>query len=380
MAFSVAGGMKPGMIIDVENRFYRLLIVGKEKLTWAEDDLDDELLDIANKLEIEQQALQERLLKQQQQKQVFEAVSSQLMSTIIDSMQHQFDSVEPLLAHSTVSSQQWLLLELLQSSKLDLNRLKMVLDNISGLSRDLVNLVNSPAFRQSRAQSTEVQVSDLKLVLNYIGIEQLKLLIPYYCMRSWLPKKNTSILWMTRKLWRFANVAAIASKALAEFHQRETSLIYTATLTNLMGTTVVLGNCAQVFESIRGQWLREASDSRDKAVYDAVLATEFPAHQVFENVLTHGSKLNWKILEHFEFGNFKLSKMLHELDQTLEFNKLCIDSALAMKATIYAKTLLMEEQQQLSPQEKKLMFDYYEFSEEELVHLKGQNYRKQDIL
>jgi hypothetical protein len=42
--------------------------------------------------------------------------------------------------------------------------------------------------------------------------------------------------------------------------------------------------------------------------------------------------------------------------------------------------LLLEEQQQIDPQEKRIMFDYYQFSAQELIRLKGQNFRKLDLL
>ena len=372
--------MKPGAIIEIEKRFYQLLIVGKQKSSWAGDELGEDLFDAASKLEVEQLALRERIEKQQQQKSVFEAVSNQLVTTIISEMEHQLDSTESLLAESPVTNTQWLLLELLHSSKLDMKRLLLVVKNTPWLNQDLVNLVNSPAFRQSRPQSNDVQLSDLKLVLNYIGLEQLKFLIPYYCMRHWLPNNHATILWVTRKFWRFANMAAIAARAIAQLNEEDESLIFSLALVNLMGSSLVLRKCAQVFENTRGKWLREASESRDKNVYDAVLATEFPAENVCEHVLKLGSMANWQILEHHGFGNSQLLKLVKEMDQTLNFSDLSSPSAIAIKATVYAKVLLLEEQNQIDPREKRMLFDYYEFSEQEVIRLKAQNFRKQDIL
>ena len=380
MVFKVAGGMKPGAIIEIEKRFYQLLIVGKQKSSWAGDELGEDLFDAASKLEVEQQALRDRIEKQQQQKSVFEAVSNQLVTTIISEMDHQLDTTESLLAESPVTNTQWLLLELLHSPKLDMKRLLLVVKNTSWLHQDLVNLVNSPAFRQSRDQSNDVQLSDLKLVLNYIGLEQLKLLIPYYCMRHWLPNNHATILWTTRKFWRFANMAAIAARAIAVLNEEDESLVFTLSLVNLMGSSLVLRKCAQVYENTRGKWLREASESRDKNVYDAVLATEFPSEQVCEHVLKLGSMANWQILEHHGFGNSLLLKLIKEMDQTLNFSDLSKPSAIAIKATVYAKVLLLEEQNQLDPRERKMLFDYYEFSEQEIIRLKAQNFRKQEIL
>lgn len=55
-------------------------------------------------------------------------------------------------------------------------------------------------------------------------------------------------------------------------------------------------------------------------------------------------------------------------------------AAIVARANCYAKVLLLEEMRQIEPQEKRLMFDYYELSEQEVLRLKAQNYRKLDLL
>lgn len=379
MAISVAGGVKPGIIIEIEQRLYRQLIVGKQQSTVMFDDIDAELDADANKLDIERQAIRARLEKQLQAKAVYDAVSKQLIDTVNNAIEHQIASTDLILKHANISDKQILLLELLQSKNLDLSRLRVVVSGLHWLCRDLTNMVNSPAFRARRSQSCDVQVTDLKLVLSYIGLENLKIIIPYYCLRNWLPSGHANLLWTTRKLWRFSIVSGIAAQALAKLHNIDTSFVYCVTLLNQLGTSVVLSNSARLYEKTWGTWLREASGSRDKELYDAVMATEFPASVVCEQVINNGSKLNWQLLDTLEFKDCRLTKMLHELDQTLNFCELSAEAKIVAKATCYAKVLLLEELRQLEPQEKRIMFDYYEFTEQELIRLKAQNYRKMDI-
>ncbi len=142
----------------------------------------------------------------------------------------------------------------------------------------------------------------------------------------------------------------------------------------------MLSLSARLFDKTWGNWIREASSSRDKEVYDAVIATEFPAKAVFEQVLSHGHKLNWQLLELLKFEQSPLTQLLKELDQTLTYRELSMPAALVARANCYAKVLLLEEMRQIEPQERRLMFDYYELSEQEVLRLKAQNYRKLDLL
>ncbi|MGL5666499.1 MAG: HDOD domain-containing protein, partial [Shewanella sp.] len=83
MAISVAGGVRPGKIIEIEHRLYQQLILGKQKAgPTLLDDLDRELEADANKLDVEREAILSRLLKQIQAREVFEAISKQLTETV----------------------------------------------------------------------------------------------------------------------------------------------------------------------------------------------------------------------------------------------------------------------------------------------------------
>ncbi|RLV58128.1 HDOD domain-containing protein [Parashewanella curva] len=376
---SVAGGLKPGGITDIEQEFYRLLVVGKQTKVVIDDNEQDATVVHAQKLEIEQQAIRDRLSRQQQQKEVFQAISEQLQDTITDAMAHQFSDINALLKQTHITQSQWQLLDKLQNSKLNLNQLRGLIEKIAWLKNDLINLVNSPSFRHFRGQGSDVKVSDLKLVLNYIGLEQVRLLIPYYCMRSWLPRKHSTSSIITRRIWRFANVASIAARALAKHHNQDPCVIFSVCLGHFMGAATVIERCSQVFESIRGDWLRQAQEDRDKLVYDAILATPFPKESVCLNVIKYGSQLNWKILQELDIENSSLFQYLSEMDQKLSYRGMSLPAAIATKSIIFAKLLLLQEQNMLKPKEKRLMFDYYEISKEELSTLRNQNYRKQEL-
>jgi predicted transcriptional regulator len=380
VTISVAGGVKPGKIIEVEYRLYHLLLVGKQASIKMDDELDAQLDDAANKLEIEREAIKQRLDKQIKAKAVFQAISDQLSNAVSKAIEHQLSSPQNVLDASKVLQTQVLLLDLLLAKDVNIGRLRLLIEDSSLLALDLVTLINSPSSRHRRPHRSDVQVTDLKLVLNYIGLENLRVLIPYFCLRHWLPSGNANVLWLARKLWRYSMVSALAAKALAHLHQTNVSLVYTCALLNQLGTAVVLDNSARLFEKHWRAWLQEASRSRDKEVYDAILATDFPATEVFNQVMHHGHNFNWMLLSLHSFDDSPMTALLKELDEQYCFSELSAQAKLVAKASCYAKVYLLEELQLITPQEKRVMFDYYEFSEQELARLKGQNFRRLDLL
>ncbi|RPA35471.1 HDOD domain-containing protein [Shewanella vesiculosa] len=380
MAISIAGGVRPGKVIEIERRLYKQLIVGKHKVNVMPDEISEDLEENANKLDIERQALKLRIDKQAKEKQVYLEVSALLTHTVNNAIEHQLANPQMILEASAIGEGQILLLDLLLDPDLNINRLRPIIESISWLSRDLINLINSPASGHRRPKNSDVQVTDIKLVLNYIGIENLRLLIPYFCLRHWLPTGNANLLWITRKLWRYSMVSAIAAQTLAELHNKEPSLAYCCALMYQFATSIILSQSGHIFDKTWGTWLREASLSREKQVYDAIMATDFPAEAVLEQVLQHSHSLNWQLLSLLQFDDSAMTQVLKELDHDYHFTELSVDAAIVAKASCYAKVLLLEEQQQIDPQEKRIMFDYYQFSAQELIRLKGKNFRKLNLL
>ncbi|GIU19679.1 HDOD domain-containing protein [Shewanella sp. MBTL60-007] len=376
MAISVAGGVKPAQVTEIEHRLQKQLIVGKGKSIAMADEFDAEMEDDANKLEIEREAIRARLAKQNQAKLVFDAVSKQLLTSVNSSIEQQLSSPEQVLAKSRLDEKQILLLELLYSKHVDLARVRPLVAALPWLERDLANIVNGSSFRHRRPKSSDVQVTDIKLVLNYIGIENLQMLIPYFCLRRMMPSGQPQMLWLTRKLWRYSVVSSIAALALAELHEKDKAFIYSCSLMSQLGATCVINQCANTFDDMWGEWLREASASRDKELYDAVMATEFPANDVYQQVLSHSRSLNWQLLRLLNFDNSRLTQTYKAIDTSMKYAELDQDSALIERASCFAKVYLLHEAGNISAAERRLMFDYYRVTEQEQVRLSAQNFRK----
>ncbi|QSX29467.1 HDOD domain-containing protein [Shewanella cyperi] len=379
MAISVAGGIRPGQVIAIERRLYQQLIVGKLKNQPVLDEVDVELEAAAHKLEIERAAVFERLQKQLQAREVFDAVSAQLIDTVARDIELNLAEPKRLLPKIGLSENQLSLLEMLHLANPEFNRMRLLISDLHFLVRDLTNMVNSPAFRLRHPQRADVRVVDIKLVMNFIGLENLRTLIPYYCLRNWLPSGHTSLLWTNRKLWRYCIMTARAAQALGKLHERNEALLYGTSMMSQLGTCAVLGCCAAAFEKLWGTWLREASASRDKEVYDAVMATELPPDLLLNQVLEYAGHFNWMLPELCKFSDSPMVNLLRELDQQPSFAELSLDAKLLAKASCFIRVMLLEEARMLEPQERRLMYDYYELSEQEVLRLKAQNYRKIDL-
>ena len=133
MAISVAGGVRPGKVIEIEHRLYQQLIVGKQKSSSMFDELGEDIELDANKLAVEREAAIERLAKKVEDKQVFERVSKQLVDAVEKAIDHRLASVDSVIKSSGINESQLLILELVQERVIDTNRLISLIENESWL-------------------------------------------------------------------------------------------------------------------------------------------------------------------------------------------------------------------------------------------------------
>lgn len=148
MVASVAGGAKPAAVLDIEQRFYQQLILGQQR-GYGGAELSAELEALAFKLEVERDAAMKRLAKKQQTQALISSISRQLMKSLQGELANHIAQPELFLKDSAMSNKQLLLLELLNSPRLDLNRLRPIVTELPWLARDLATIVNSPAFPTS---------------------------------------------------------------------------------------------------------------------------------------------------------------------------------------------------------------------------------------
>ena len=376
MVASVAGGAKPAAVLDIEQRFYQQLILGKPR---SQDGaaLSAELEALAFKLEVERDATMTRLAKKQQTQALIDGINAQLVKSLQGELANHIAQPELFLKDSAMSNRHLLLLELLNSPRLDLNRLRPIVAELPWLARDLATIVNSPAFANKRLQDSEVQVSDVKLVLNYIGLDLLRIYIPYYLCRHWL-SADPSLVWVNRKVWRYAQQQGIAVRSLAQLHEQDGVKLYSVALMQQLGMSILLGVSANIYEQLRHTWMREARKQRDAELHDAVSVCRLPLEKIWPMIAEQSAQLTWQLPTSLGFGDACSVQLLREIGTSAGFTFLSNEAKIIEKSYCYAKCMLLDDYQELSFSDRQMMFSYHEISEQEQIRLSGQNFRRTD--
>lgn len=222
-----------------------------------------------------------------------------------------------------------------------------------------------------------MQVSDVKLVLNYIGLDLLRIYIPYYLCRHWL-SSHPSLVWVNRKIWRYSQQQGIAVRSLAQLHQQDSVKLYSVALMQQLGMSILLGVSANIYEQLRHTWMQEARKQRDVELHDAVSVCQLPLEEIWPMIAAQSAALTWQLPTALGFGDASAVNLLREVATSSGFSFLGEEAKTLEKSACYAKCMLLEDYQQLSFSDRQMMFSYHEISEQEQIRLSGQNFRRTD--
>lgn len=363
-------GVRPEKIRKIENKFFQQLIIGKSKKNQDEEDNDH----VENN----------QHLKKDKASEVtdYQRVSDQLAQTIIKTIEHHLAEPKVIMPDVGITDIQVKLMDILQVDSLDLNRVSKQVELLPWLEEELGILVNGLGFRHRRPNESDVKVTDLRLVLSYIGLETLKTLIPYYCARKWLPKEQSYIVNIKRTLWHYTSITAISANVLAKKNNKDSVFCYICGLLYQLGLSAILSSSSRVFDEVRQYWLKSSKHYEDEYsdIYDAVVDSEFPSKFIYDYVLKHASLLNWQLLEMVHFENSNIAKVLKELYSISNVGELSEESLIISKASCFAKVFLLEKKHKITAYDRELICNYYQITDDVYSELRALDFNTFDLL
>ena len=103
------------------------------------------------------------------------------------------------------------IMDILSVRAASIKRIATLVNTLPWLGDDLIAFVNKPQYRKN----SEIRVKTPNLALSYIGLDNLKLVMPTFFLKHWLPNNTGSLPLIKRKLWNDSLSTALAAQTLA---------------------------------------------------------------------------------------------------------------------------------------------------------------------
>ena len=218
------------------------------------------------------------------------------------------------------------------------------------LANDFINLVNKPQYRKR----AEVQVTDANLALSYIGLDNLRMLVPTFLIKHWLPQNTSPFPLLKRKIWNDALSIAIVAQTLAKARQVNPSTAYTAGMLCNIGIITVIRSVFDIYTQELKQSLLKAYQDRDKRLYEVLLELRMGPELLLEHFVKYNSTITAEIIELMRFENMPITEPAFELADQENVEHMSPIACIVIQAISFVavrnlakETLITEEESQL---------------------------------
>lgn len=318
-------------------------------------------------LAIEVQAQQDKIIASHGEEHFKNQVMAGFFNEVRTQINTEFDNKEHLY-HQILGIEDAAptILELLSLRATSINRINPLASSLTWLANDLINLVNKPQYRKR----ADVQVHDAKLALSYIGLDNLKLVMPTFILKHWLPNSTAPFGLMKRKLWNDSLSIALATSFLAKEKSLDPFTAFTAGMLSNIGQLAVTRCFLTTYHDMYKVKVRKAFTEKDKRLHNILMKIEVPKELLLEQIMMRSSKLTADLIEQMNFERLLITEPSFDLAYSDDINKMSPIAQLVAKSKAYITFRALAKDNLITSEESKQLLSSAKLTADEITLLK----------
>jgi HD-like signal output (HDOD) protein len=258
------------------------------------------------------------------------------------------------------------IMEILSVRAASINRIIPLVKSLPWLADELINLVNKPQYRKR----ADVQVTDASLALSYIGLDNLKLVMPTFMLKHWLPNSTAPYALMKRKLWNDSLAIAMSSSVLAKKEGVDEFSAFAAGMFSNLGLIAVSRCFLTTYSELHTAELKQSYENKDKKLHDTLVSFDASPDLLLEQIITRSSKISADLVELMRLDRLRITEAIFDLAYTEMLEKMCPLAQIVAKAKAYIAYRSLAKDDLISTDEAKLLLKSVGITSQEISILK----------
>jgi HD-like signal output (HDOD) protein len=318
-------------------------------------------------LAVEEETKKNKIIKAHGENFFTDQVMSKFFSHVTSEVNIAFDNKENLY-NSVLKIEDAApnILEILSVRAASINRIIPLAKSLPWLATELISLVNKPQYRKR----ADIQVSDASLALSYIGLDNLKLVMPTFMLKHWLPNSTAPYALMKRKLWNDSLAIAMSSSVLAKEAGMDEFTAFTAGMFSNLGLLAVSRCFLTTYSELHTEKLKEAYENKDKKLHDTLVKFDASPELLLEQIITRSSKVSADLVELMRLDRLRITEAIFDIAYTEDFKKMCPLAQIVTKAKAYVAYRSLAKDELINNDEAKLLLTAVKITAKEISLLK----------
>jgi len=369
-------GLKSAGVIETETNFYRYL-VSKALLLPQSNDVDSEIPDNRILLDIELAPALARQASKQESKDLFNALKAQLFQNVESRVESRLNNIdESTFQRFIIAPYLMDAVNIINTKAASISRIKPLVLKPAGLVQNMIGVLNRFGSVK-KSDEKPLEPKDAELCLGYLGIEKLRLFIPYLIVHESLKDTGTKFHQTSRKLWNHVQITAQAASALATLDDKlDPDEVYMMALFHEMGAALMLHIVDECFHETRRELSKQAMESGASEVSHK-LAEITSAIPVLDKLMPAKAKaLSVEIANRYKMNHFRLAPVLEELSQSMSIDGISGAARVIAQARSYAVFKQMYKEELIDKIQATALLNYYQLDSKKIKLLNQQKYLK----
>lgn len=350
------------------------LSIGKEftqlqsgKVTKAPDQGSEQTFPRRELLAVEQQARKDKIIEEHGQQHFKSQVMDLFYAEVLERVNSEFDNKEKLFSITlAIEDAAPAILEVLAVKAASINRITPLAKSLPWLANDIINLVNKPQYRKR----ADVQVSEPSLALSYIGLDNLKLIMPTFILKHWLPISTSPHSLLKRRLWNDSLSIALAAQKLGKEEGIDEFTSFAAGMLSNVGYLAVTRCFLNIHNDMYATKLKKAYEERDKKLHDTLVEFDSCPGILLEQLTSRASMVAADMIELMRFDRLRITEAIFDIAYTTSIDKMCPLAKVLAKAKAYVAFRSLVKENLIDKDEAKLLFDTVKLTTKNIELLK----------
>ena len=222
-------------------------------------------------LRVEKQAIRDKELNKKSEQNYIDGIRDMVHSTLLERFKERLGD-EANIYQKVLGFDENLppLLDLLSVKASTISRIEPEAATMPWLYEDLIKMVNMPKYRRTDARGKVVAVDTLRVALSFLGIENLKMVVPSLAYRRWIPQITDPYPEIKTRLWDISVGTGVACKRVAEVSDLDDGHAFILGMFSDIGRIVVARLYFRLFDEVQREALIEAHHAKKREEHAAL--------------------------------------------------------------------------------------------------------------
>ena len=355
-------GIKSSSIKELDHTFYRYL-VSKVLLKPNEPAVDSEIPDNRILLDVELGPALKRQAERQASLDLFRTLEAQLFKTVEDTAQAQLTNLDAeSLRRFAISENLMSAMNVLNARAASISRLKPLVVKDRGLMQNMVTLLNRFSIGQ-KSSGKSLELKDAELSLSFLGVDHLRLLMPFLVMHEALKDSGRKFNQTSRKLWMHIQITAEAARQLSITKEiGNPNEVYMQAIFHEIGAIYILHVIDECFSVQLKNLNKLAKEGESSEVSDRISEIKSAAPVLDKILPLRGAEISFRLAQAFKLSHLPLRNTLEQLSNAMTMDELSPTARLIAQGRAYAVFKQMFKAELMNKAQASAYLKYYQLN------------------